>query len=99
MPRPRSFRYPQTLIKKGQKVLGERLHKIIRQVLSGELSKAEGLEQGHIILEEHYKEQVILINELVKKKDLVGITGMEKALQEALEEAKEGWIKIIDDIP
>jgi len=99
MPKPRSFRYPQALIKQAEKALGEKMQKIIRQVLSGDLSKDEGREQGNIILEEHYKEQVVLINELTKKKDLIGITGMEKALQEALEEAKEGWSKIIDDIP
>ena len=99
MPKPRSFRYPQALIKQGEKTLGEKLQKLIRQVLRGDLSKVDGREQGHIILEEHYKEQVTLINEFTKNKGLVGITGLEKDPQEALEDAKEGWNKIIDDIP
>jgi len=99
MPKPRSFRYPQALIKQGEKTLGEKLQKLIRQVLRGDLSKVDGREQGHIILEEHYKEQVTLINEFTKNKGLVGITGLEKDPQEALEDAKEGWSKIIDDTP
>ena len=99
MPKPRSFRYPQALIKQGEKTLGEKLQKLIRQVLRGDLSKVDGREQGHIILEEHYKEQVTIINELTKKKGLIGITGLEKDPQEALEDAKEGWSKIIDDTP
>lgn len=99
MSKPRSLRYPQGLIKQGIELLGKKLHKIRRQVMSGALSKAEGRQQGYAILEEHYKEQVDIINEIVKEKGLIGITGMEKDPQEALEEAKEAWEKIINDMP
>ena len=98
MPKPRSFRYPQALIKQGEETLGEKLHKIISQVTGGGLSKVEGRDQGHIILEEHYKEQVTVINEVVKDKGLIGITGFETDPYEALTEAKAAWSKIILDI-
>lgn len=98
MPKPRSFRYPQALIEQGEKTLGKKLHKIISRVTRGELSKIQGRDQGHSILEEHYKEQVTLINEVVKEKGLIGITGFETAPYEALTEAKTAWSKIVLDI-
>ena len=99
MSKPRTLRYPQDLIKQGMVLLGKKLHKIRRQVMSGTLSKAEGREQGYRLLEEHYQKQVETINVFVKKKGLIGITGMEKDPREALEEAKEGWNGIINDMP
>jgi len=64
-------------------------------VQNGTLSKGEGVEQGNRILEEHYEKQVSIINKFVEKKDLIGITGREALLKEALEEAKAAWEEII----
>ena len=98
MSKPSSFKYPQTLIKQGEKTLSKKLHRIIGQVQSGDLNKAEGREQGHKILEEQYREQVALFNEVVRKKKIIGVTGFETKLYEALTEAKASWGKIIFDI-
>ncbi len=97
MSKPQSFKYPQALIKQGQKTLGEKLHKIISQVTSGELTEIQGREQGHAILEKYYKEQISLINEVVKEEDLTGITGFETEPYEALTEAKKAWSRIMSD--
>ncbi len=97
MSKPSSFRYPQALITQSKKALGKKLRKIIRQLLSGAINMIEGREQGHIILEEQYKEQISIINEVVKKEGLVGITGFESPPYEALTEAKASWSKIMID--
>lgn len=95
MSTPRRLRYPQDLIKRGRGVLSPNLQRIRRQVQNGTLSKEEGVEQGNRILEEHYEKQVSIINKFVEKKDLIGITGREALLKEALEEAKAAWEEII----
>ena len=95
MSSPRRLRYPQDLIKRGMGVLSPNLQRIRRQVQNGTTSTEEGVEQGYRILEEHYEKQVGIINKFVEKKDLIGITGREKVLREALEEAKAAWKEII----
>jgi len=95
MSSPRRLRYPQDLIKRGMGALSPNLQRIRRQVQNGATSKEEGVEQGYRILEEHYEKQVGIINKFVEKKDLIGITGREKGLREALEEAKAAWKEII----
>jgi len=95
MSSPRRLRYPQDLIKRGIGVLAPNLQRIRRQVQNGTISKEEGIEQGYRILEEHYEKQVGIINKFVEEKDLIGITGRENILKEALEESKAAWKEII----
>ena len=98
MSKPRRLLYPTELIQQGMDLLSKKLHRLRRQVERGTLSKAEGRTRGHRILEEHYSDQLDIINKFVEEKGLTGVTGSEQGTQEALEEAKRRWNGIIDDM-
>ncbi len=98
MSKPSSLKYPRDAIKKAEASLRKKLHKVIGDVMNGELTKAEGRDKGNIILEEQYTDQIEIINAFVKSKGLAGVTGFETPPYDARTEAKDRWKRIIEDI-
>lgn len=98
MSKPKSLKYPQDLIEKEEETLASKLHRIVRKVRAGSISKPQARREGHNALDESYIKQIRSINKVVEEKGLIGITGKEKEPLEALAEAKEAWTGVIKDI-
>ncbi len=98
MSKPSSLKYPRDPIKKAEASLRKKLHKVVGDVMNGELTKAEGRDKGNTILEEQYTAQIEAINTFVKSKGLAGVTGFETPPYNARTEAKDRWKRIIEDI-
>ena len=98
MSKPSSLKYPRDAIKKAEASLRRKLHKVVGDVMNGELTKAEGRDKGFTILEEQYTDQIAVINAFVKARGLAGVTGFETPPYNARTEAKDRWKRIIEDI-
>lgn len=79
-------------------MLNKKLHRLRRSIERGDLTKLEGREEGHRVLEQHYRDQLDILNKFVEGKGLTGVMGSEKDLQDALEEAKGRWSRLVDDL-
>lgn len=98
MSKPSSLKYPRALVKQGEKSLRLKLREIAKSCLEGDLTKLEARDQGNKILEDHYKDQIEAFNAFTKSNALAGVTGYEGLTQDALDEAKGRWKRIIEDI-
>ncbi len=98
MSKPSSLKYPRDLVKQGEKRLRLKLRGIVQEALDGKISKLDARDQGNEVLEKHYKAQIETINAFFRSKELAGLSGYEGYTQNALDEAKGRWKRIIEDI-
>ena len=98
MSKPSSLKYPRALVKQGEKSLRLKLRGIVQEAMDGKISKLDARDQGNEVLDEHYKSQIETINAFFRSKKLVGLSGYESYTQDALDEAKGRWKRILEDI-